>query len=331
MNEPRMGAFSIAFDIIIVSALAIPWALLIIHLFFSANESGIRSALNWVNQQNQPAVAGALLFAMAFSLGSAVSRIAQDFFDDDDLHVFIADYEFQVGVTETSIRTDVYCQTLQRGVLPQKASDLVGEKRRHFRDADPDCNYTGKWILRRSRQLINDQRQIADDDFHLQEAAVLLKGIDANERLRQFHDQIMVLRGAAFNGLVAFSLCLFWWSSNFHSRFRWLAVLIFVVPAIIASVNHFREHPDSPPFMEFTLFLLGAAACRLLWTPKTSVLALSPARGQIRFVYLALSLVLAISAFLGWWATQVLYDQQVFYTYRASTEASAALVDPSHK
>lgn len=325
-----MGAFSIAFDIIIVSALAVPWVLLIIHLFFSANESGIRGALNWVNQQNQPAVAGALLFAMAFSLGSAVSRIAQDFFDDDDLHIFIANYEFQIGVTETSIRTDVYCQTLQRGILPQKASDPLGDKRQTFSDADPGCDYTGKWILRRSRALINDQRQIADDDFHLQEAAVLLKGTDANERLRQFHDQIMVLRGAAFNGLVAFSLCLFWWSANFHSRLRWLAVLLFVGPAMIASVNHFREHPDTPPFMEFTLLLLGAAACRLLWAPKGSVPVSPPARGQIHFVYLALSLVLSVSAFLGWWATQVLYDQQVVYSYRA-TDSPVASVPANHK
>src|ERR1700689_102687 len=105
-----MGAFNIAFDTIIVGALALPWVLLIIHLFFSDNETRIGTLLDWVNKQNQPALAGVLLFAMAYSLGSAVSRIAQDFFDDDDLHVPLFQRVFRVGVTETSIRTDVYCQ-----------------------------------------------------------------------------------------------------------------------------------------------------------------------------------------------------------------------------
>ncbi len=105
-----MGAFSIAFDTIIVGALALPWVLLIIHLFFSDTEDSIGKLAEWVNQQNQPALAGVLLFAMAYSLGSAVSRIAQDFFDDDDLHVPMFQRVFRVGVTETSIRTDVYCQ-----------------------------------------------------------------------------------------------------------------------------------------------------------------------------------------------------------------------------
>jgi hypothetical protein len=331
-----MGAFSIAFDIVIVSALAIPWVLLVIHLFFSDNESGIRSALNWVSQQNQPAVVGVLLFAMAFSLGSAVSRIAQDFFDDDDLHIFIADYEFQVGVTETNIRTDVYCQTLHRGVVPQKPGEPLTENRQKFRNADPGCDYTGKWILQRSRKSINDQQGLAEDDFHLQEAAVLLKGTDDTERLRQFHDQIMVLRAAAFNGLIVFSLCLFWWSAKFRSSLRWALVLIFLCPAIVASFNHSMEHANSPPFMEATLFMLGAAGCRLLWRPTSKAAVLppvsgAPALGQVRFAYLALSLFLAVAAFLGWWATQVLYDQQVFYSYRAMTEAPPSSANANQK
>ena len=82
-----MGALSIAFDTIIVGALAVSWVALIVHLFFSRDKSGIEHLLDWVKRQNQPAVAGVLFFAIAFFLGSAVSRIAQDFFDDDDLHI----------------------------------------------------------------------------------------------------------------------------------------------------------------------------------------------------------------------------------------------------
>ena len=106
-----MGAFSIAFDTIIVGSLALTWVLLVLHLFFSDKELSIGKLLDWVSKQNQPAVAGVLLFAMAYSLGSAVSRIAQDFFDDDDMHFRIDHVLFRVGVTESSIRTDVYCRT----------------------------------------------------------------------------------------------------------------------------------------------------------------------------------------------------------------------------
>ncbi len=109
-----MGAFTIAFDIIIVGALALSWVLLVVHLFFSDNESSLKKILDWVKAQDQPALAGILLFAMAYPLGSAVSRIAQDFLDDDDLHVPVFNYLFRVGVTESSIRTDVFCHTSPR-------------------------------------------------------------------------------------------------------------------------------------------------------------------------------------------------------------------------
>ena len=52
------------------------------------------------------------------------------------------------------------------------------------------------------------------------------KGGDYTVRLRQLHDQVMVLRGAAFNGVIAFSLCLFGLGAKFRrdhpgSWLRW--------------------------------------------------------------------------------------------------------------
>ena len=64
-----MGALSIAFDTIIVGALALPWVLLILHLFFSSNESSVEALIEKVNKQNQPAVAGVLLFGHNFHSG----------------------------------------------------------------------------------------------------------------------------------------------------------------------------------------------------------------------------------------------------------------------
>jgi len=325
-----MGAFSIAFDTIIVGALALPWVLLVLHLFFSSNESTVESLLEWVNKQNQPAVAGVLLFAMAYSLGSAVSRIAQDFFDDGDLHVQISRYLFQIGVTETSIRTDVYCQTLQRGVAAQRPGEPSSDKREHFRANDSNCQYTARWIVPKTHDWISEQQTLANDMFHVQEAALLLKGTDATERLRQFHDQIMVLRGATFDGLIAFALLLFWWSAKFHSRLRWAVLLLYLVPGLIASFNHFRERAASdPPYMEFTLLATAVAGWYVLWQRRAQGMSLPvvsgapPARVEARIAYLVLALFLTVAGFLGWWATQVLYDQQVIYSYRALSEAPA--------
>jgi hypothetical protein len=326
-----MGAFSIAFDIIIVGALALAWVLLVIHLFFSGNVSRVKSLLHWVVQQNQPAVAGVLLFAMTYALGSVVSRIAQDFFDDDDLHIHALNHLYRVGVTESSIRADVYCSTLKRDTDPTP-SGLATGKPNPPEDKNPDCKYAGRWIVpirdpdtynQITNEWINDQQDSARYIFAVHEATLLLKGTDPTERLRQFHDQIMVLRGAAFNGMVSFSLCLFWWFSRFQSGLRWIVLLLYLFPAIVASVNHFGDHVHDPPYMEFNLWVLAAAGGCLLWQRrrKKGQPRAVDGRGKIQFAYVTLSLFLTVSVFLGWWATQVLYDQQVIYSYRAQKEA----------
>ena len=338
-----MGAFSIAFDIIIVGALALSWVLLVIHLFFSSNVSRVKSLLHWVVEQNQPAVAGVLLFAMTYALGSVVSRIAQDFFDDDDLHIHVLNHLYRVGVTESSIRTDVYCGTLKREPAPKprdpptanpQPGDPAAGKSNPPEDKNPDCRYAGTWIVptrdpetyqRITAEWINDQQDSARYIFAVHEAALLLKGTDPTERLRHFHDQIIVLRGAAFNGMVAFSLCLFWWLSRFQSALRWTVLLLYLFPAIIASVNHFGGHVHDPPYMEFNLWVLAAAGGCLLWQRRrmTGQPRAQNGRGETRFAYVLLSLFLTVSVFLGWWATQVLYDEQVIYSYRALKDAPA--------
>lgn len=341
-----MGAFSIAFDTIIVGSLALTWVLLVIHLFFSRQEPGIAKLLDWVGKQNQPALAGVLLFAMAYSLGSAVSRIAQDFFDDDDMHFHVGDILFRVGVTESSIRTDVYCHSLpseteaSNPAETSKAANPIARKQSEFQNENEKCAYTGRWVLRQvatprhnvTATWISEQENHAAEIFRFQEAMVLLQGTDATERLRQFHDQIMVLRGAAFNGILAFSLCLFWRSAKFRSRWRWAVLLPYLVPGTITTWNHFHGHPDGPPFMEFTLLSLAAAGLRLLWKYGSADHRNGAKVGanrrdakenlsEVRLPYVALSFFLTISAILGWWATQVLYDEQVIYSYQALSAA----------
>lgn len=363
-----MGALGSAFDVVVVGALALSWVLLVIHLFFSDNESTLKKLLDWVRDQQQPALAGILLFAMAYPMGSVVSRIAQDFFDDDDLHFHAFHHLFRVGVTESGIRTDVFCTTFKPEPSDPRSSDTPAEKTdsfgttaskpdskpkdalakkgEKFRSTDPNCTYTGRWYIQTfdpntnqhiSAVWIKDQQDRAGDVFHVHEATVLLKGTDATEKIRQFHDQIIVLRGAAFNGMLAFSLCMFWWTSSFRSVWRWSVLSVHLVLGVIATYNHFNDHIHDPPYMEFTFFVLVAAGICLLWQRrprKEEAHGELPHRngiGEIRFVYLILSAFLAISAFLGWWATQVLYDQQIIYSYKALTEAPSEAVKPIPK
>jgi len=310
-------ALSIAFDTIIVGALALPWVLLVIHLFFSDNEGRIGSLVKWVKEQQQPALAGVLLFALAYSLGSAVSRIAQDFLNDDDLYISVFGPLFRVGVTEASIRADVYCR--EQRLVPQTLVDSLVEPDQ-FSTKDLKCQYTGTWVVPQPYVFLNDaQSDMAAQVFHIQEGALLLKGTDANERLRQFHDQIMVLRGAAFDGWVAFSLCLFWGSAKFKPWLRWAVPLLYLVPGSIALYHHLRERAVSePPYMEFTWLVLALAGWYVLWQRRRKKKRGVPAtpgvedgRGKFRFVYLALSAFLTLTAVLGWWSTERLYDQQV--------------------
>lgn len=326
-----MGALTIAFDTIIVGALALPWVLLVIHLFFSSNEGGLQVVLDWVKQQNQPALAGVLLFAMTYPLGSAVSRLAQDSFDDGDLHIQFSDhFLLRQGITETSIRTDVYCHNQE--LLAQMRSDALTERRKRFKNNE-SCQYTARWIIPQNQYWIQQQQDLAAEIFYVQEATLLLKGTDATEKLRVFHDQIMVLRGAAFDGFVVFSLCLFWWCTRLPSWLRRMVPLAYFLPGALALYNHRIERPASDtPYMEFALLCLAGAAWYLLWPNTMKEKAVPEEAGEKRGprgAYLVLSLFLTFAAFLGWWATQVLYDEQVIYSYKAISEVPAEQLAPN--
>jgi hypothetical protein len=329
-----MGAFGIAFDIIVVGALALPSVLLVIHLFFSDHESTLEKLLNWANGLNQPALIGALLFAMAYPMGSAVSRIAQDFFDDADLHLHINafgyEYWFRLPIaTETNIRTDVYCETeeqIQKLLPVAPSADKTPQSTQSAPQYSP-CPDTGGSLGPKTNEVWQKRQgteDLATRVFRFQEAALLLLGTDDNERLRQFHDQIVVLRGAAFNGMVAFFLCFCWWCVRFNSRLRWTAPVALSLLGITALYNHLIERqPSDPPYMEFTLLVLAASGWYVLW-PRAPKAAAVPGEaptqnghGTIRLPYLFLAAFLTASSFLGWWSTQVLYDQQVFYSYQA--------------
>jgi hypothetical protein len=341
-----MGALAIAFDITIVGALALSWVLLVVHLLFVNGENRLGKILNWVKEQQQPAVVGVLLFAMTYALGSAVSRIAQDLFNDDDLYLQVPGRLFRVGTTEDRIHTRVYCDMYDNHLLlagtenPALAAEIYTFQ--DLKRKKPLCWLTLRWSVRYTydREADDKLKDAAVDIFSLQENALMVKGEDYTVRLRQIHNQIMVLRGAAFNGLIGFSLCLFALGKALRreNHGRWLRLAVVPVPALyfavalISTVHHFGDgEPLDPPYMEFTFLLLALVGAWLVWKPPSPP---KPEKSEAKEPgvtktpgmkcdwqsadwarLVVLSAILSTAAVLGWWSTEVLYAQQVIYAY----------------
>ena len=340
-----MGALTIAFDTIVVGALALPWLLIIIHLFFCEGEDGLADALTWVTESGRQAAAGVVLFAITYTLGSAVSRMARDFFNDDDLRLQVDGRLLRVGVTEDRILTSVYCNLDDNHLLRAGAEDPALAAKigvfQNFPGRKWLCDLNLKWWVRYTyNRKDDDLNEAARDMFGLQEDALMVKGGDFSTRLRQLHDQIMVLRGAALNGVIVFSLCMFAWGQKLrredHARWVHLAVMtvpaIYIGVAVVATVHHFEESaPIDPPYMEFTLLLLAAVGAWLVWRrpvppkPVEDRVKESESRKKPKkkcywqdehWARLGmLSAILTMAAVLGWWSTEVIYGEQVVYSY----------------
>jgi len=354
-----MGALTIAFDITIVGALALPWVLIVMQLFFFRGENRLEEFLDWVTTKKQRTAAGVLLFALTYTLGSAVSRTAKDFFNDDDLRAQVGGEMLRVGVTEDRIVARVYCEVRDSNLLLTETDNpAIVEKIATFQaQATVDgCRRALRWTERRKHEKTDEYLiGTARDLFSLQENGLLLKGEDATLRLRQLHDQIMVLRGSGFNGLVGFSLCLFALGAKLRREKprSWLSMALLPVPAIyfvvalIATVNHFSERaPSDPPYMEFTIFLLALVGGWLVWRPSAGNGADQAHAGQApteesgkrekekKFVWriehwsslVVLSAILSIAAILAWWSTEVLYVEQVIYSYDSQLHQSVGTV-----
>lgn len=343
-----MGALGIAFDTIIVGALALPWVVLLIHLFCFEGENRVGSFLGWLKKQEQPAAVGILLFAVAYTLGSCVSRVARDFFNDDDLHLQVDGQFLRLAVTEDRIIASVYCDRNDNQLLPANAGNpAIAGKISTFQKQTSAGGCTRNLKLAESHRFNkadDDLIGTARDIFGMQENALMEKGGDYTVRLRQLHDQVMVLRGAAFNGVIGFSLCLFALGAALRREKpgSWVSLTIVPVPALVfavalkATLNHFAEHiPSDPPYMEFTLFLLALAGAWLVWkrpstrTPDQEADSGSETgtkcswRKEHWAGLVVLSAILTAAAILGWWSTELLYGQQVIYSYDSQATSSA--------
>jgi hypothetical protein len=314
-----MDALKIALETIFVGVLALPWMALAAQLFFSQFslpktkevESWLARVWSTKSEVIGYAVVGVLSVAMAYTLGAAVSRLAQDSFNDDDL--LPLDHDLLPYVpTEDRIRASVYCDPFE--------SELV-EIRVPFRDSSGTfLEVNPQWFrelcARDKRSASNRAWQI----FSLQETALLLAGEDKVSRLRLLHQQIMVLRGAAFDGLITCVLCLLGWNAKQQSwgPWRWVLPIGLLFWFSYAFWNHFqlfqnhqlfRYEPDDPPFTELTLLLMGVGGCYVTW---------KGAKGSWPRGTGWVSLLFAALAYSGWYWTEILYDRMIIYSAYAS-------------
>jgi len=287
-----MDALKLAFDTIIVGALALPWLLIAIDLFLPGLMARLWLLLKDGQEKIPSAAAGVLLFAIAYFLGAAISRVSGDFFNDDDL---------RVPVTEDNIRATVYCRPNERQFI-----DLV----LLYQD-DRDRQFIvspGEFAkLCQTKAAAKPAHQI----FRLQESTLLLQGGEKTETLTQLRAQISILRGAAFDGLLVFALCLFGWCGKQPSGglIWWIMPALFFVGGSLVLIHHlYHKGFDDPPFMEFTFIVLGLAG---------GYMRRKGAPPRPYGAGVLLSLLLSGIAYFGWWWTEVLYDEQILHSFYA--------------
>jgi len=227
-------------------------------------------------------VAGVLLFAMAYFLGSAVSRIAQDFFNDDDLGM---------RVTEDNIRGSVYCQPSEQSIVMRSL-----KSDRDQQELSKSCKGDKKYTV---------------DIFHLQESSLLLVGKTRPRDFVSFTTRSWCFGVLRFDGLIAVALCLFVCARGNGQSAMDLGARAHdaICGASYAVFQHVKTRGyDNPPFMEFTLYLLSGAGGYVL---------LRGTRRTYRASVLVSLLLFGALAFLGWWWTEVLYDHLVIHSFYA--------------
>jgi hypothetical protein len=164
-----------------------------LHEVYHLNDSGKPAAdlqffLSVVPKHTQDAVAAALIIAIGYLLGSAVCRVSRNFFDDEFLWLHLP--------TENQIRGSVYrnayCteKLLKNLNLPVKELNLQVLGQLQGGDRSLLCSEAKKGM---EKSFNEDVQKM----FRLQEGVLLLYGQDKVDRLKQYYDQITVLRGAA--------------------------------------------------------------------------------------------------------------------------------------
>lgn len=335
-----MDALKFAFEILIVGALALPWLAILIQMLSREKEtSALRSFLSVVPLQARDAVAVALIIAIGYLAGSAVSRVSRNFFNDELWGSLPTEQQIR-----SSVYYDEYCTV---DVLAFLDAPTEFTEKKHSNLPEWLCNQVNTTKVGDVSERVNatirpevpkgaaDGGQppgsgrtaatpplfqwsaLVEEMFRLQESKLLLSGEDRTDRLKQYYDQITVLRGAAFNGFILFVVCTFGIFGHFKVRWShpslkavtFLPAIILILLGVVRFWNHWQKNSDTlytdPPLAELVLFLLGAVGFFIVLQARDA---------KNHFPTWAMAAALTAVSFGGWWWTEVMYDLQVIHS-----------------
>ena len=345
-----MEALKFAFDTVIVGALALPWLALFVWMYFLPAESGdyenhmvLLGALPKGTREGAGAV---LVFAMGYFLGSAVTRVSNNFFQDDLWRWLPTENSIRVGVYEHEY-CDVH-KALNGLKVPLQLPSAVGPAKQAEEDlcAEPSALKNDRARLenagfpaaqpfpgatsREEKDRSRAQKRIVSELFQYQEGLLLLAGQDRTARLKEYHDQIIILRGAVLNGLAlaifsAFGICACY-RANYRDPFKralsYVPAVIFLAYGVLSVFSHFSE--IGAPFKMNTLYRtppLAAVVLVLFAVAGFAVCCRTKAEDARLFRNVwVLSLMLSVLAYGGWWWTEVMYDELVIHSTLQNTE-----------
>ena len=313
-----MEALKLAFEAVIIGLFALPclWVMIDIVNPDLFNSSGISRLVAFIPSEMRPPVIGLILFSLVYLLGSMITPVASEFWNDPDM----------VGKylpTETKIQTWAYSRMVNRppipGVLPDDL-ELV-----NFRgpQADPD------------EAKAEHLRTVVHAEFQREESTLLLNGTDHTERLNRLHEQLTVLQGAAFSAFAMMMLCGFAWCGRsgkspnviwehfpFWQIFRRSAAFVLSWAIILVARKQILEDVNHPevgdmPIAELVLLLLGAFGLYV---------AIQGTRSRLQFhgLTFVIALCFALLCYAGYGCLESSYDQAVFNTYQALQPPTSA-------
>jgi hypothetical protein len=289
-------------------------------MFPSGAGSGLHFDLSVVPQPAQSAVTVAIVIAFGYLLGSAVSRISRDIFNDE----LFGNIPTEDRIREAVYREEYCTEHLMKNLaLPFRAPAGLAHTFGFCPGTVPS-------------DTPEEFEQRVGDMFRLQESALLLQGQDKIDRLKQYFDQINVLRGAAFNGMILCALCVFgscgtlrarWEGHAFRKAFTFVPAILLAVYGIYSLlVNHVLHPAESiysdPPLAEIVLLLLGLGGL---------VVVSKATQTTSYFRTCIVAAVLSVISFGGWWWTEVMYDIQVIHSEPrlTMTDAPTAAATPA--
>ena len=304
-----LDALKFAFEILIVGALALPWLAVLYRMFPDPNPSNSRFDLSFVPETARNVVWVAIVVAAGYLVGSAVSRFSRDFFNDE---------LWQPLPTEDVIRDSVYYD--EYCAEPSLAYTYWSQPI-HLAPLPDFCpvNPTRTVAFRELTPDQNDRFHVrVQEVFRLQDSELLLQGLDKVDRLKQYFDQLNVLRGAALNSFILFALAVFGSLGRLKlhwSKHRALVVLTFL-PSAAATIytlfslwRHWYHGTQSiysdPPLAELVLLFVSAVGLYVAWKPEKDM-------AYLRICVIAF--IVMVVSFGSWWWTEVMYDLQVIHS-----------------